>query len=426
MLCRTVFTNTRAVRQKRDSVKMDFINSFTKSGKPVRDLSRISALLNALGNPQNDLKFIHIAGTNGKGSTAQMFYEVLSCAGVKAGLFTSPYMKDYTDRIRFMGSNITYAELLPLCKKVESCAVGKDYSQFEITMAVAFLFYKAVGAEVVVLETGLGGMLDCTNVIRNPLLCVVTSISYDHMTVLGDTIEEISAQKAGIIKDGAPVILAYDNPAEAVEVVKKRAFESGSELVFPKREDVFIPSDMLFGGDFFYKGKKYELTMSGAHQVTNAVNVIEGADILKKHFDISDNDVMNGIKKAAVIGRTEIIRKSPLVILDGCHNEGGIKALSEVLKSVDKPVAIVGMLKDKNAQKALLPIVPLCKKFIAVSGFHTNAYTSLELKNILVSLRADAVTGASAISEYRKAVSGIYSNAVIFGSLYLVSNIKNS
>ena len=405
---------------------MDFINSFTKSGKPVKDLSRISNLLNALGNPQNDLKFIHIAGTNGKGSTAQMFYEVLNCAGIKAGLFTSPYITDYTDRIRFMGSNITYEELFPLLRRVESCAEGKDYSQFEITMAIAFLFYKEVKAEVVVLETGLGGTLDCTNVIRDPLLCVITSISYDHMAVLGNTIEEISAQKAGIIKDGAPVVLAYDNPAEAVEVVKKRAEQTGSELIFPRKQNIVFKSDMLFGGEFFYMGKRYELTMSGAHQVTNAINVIEGSAVLKKHFGISDNDVFEGIKKATVIGRTEIIKRSPLVILDGCHNEGGIKALSEVIRRVDKPVAIVGMLKDKNAQKALLPLVPLCKKFITVSGFHPNAYTSLELKDILVSLKADAVTGESAVAEYKKAVSGKYSNAVIFGSLYLVSHIKNS
>ena len=404
---------------------IDFINSFSKSGKPVKDLSRIGTLLNALGNPQNYLKFIHIAGTNGKGSTAQMFYEVLCCAGIKTGIFTSPYMIDYTDRIRFNGRNITNDELLPLCERVKACAFGKDYSQFEITMAIAFLFYKEIGAEVVVLETGLGGMLDSTNIIRDPLLCVITSVSFDHMAVLGNTLEEISLQKSGIIKDGAPVVVAYDNQPITLEAVRKKALDSGSELIIPDKDNTVIPSDMLFGGEFLYKGKRYELSMSGAHQVTNAVNVIEGIEVLKKYFSISYKNIFDGIKKASVLGRCEIIKKSPLVILDGCHNEGGIKALSDVLKKVDAPIAIVGMLKDKNAQKALLPMVPICKSFITVSGFHPNSYTSQELKDILISLGANAVTGDSIASEYQRAISGKYLNTVIFGSLYLVSHIKN-
>lgn len=403
---------------------LDFIKSFTKGGKPVKDLSRIKGLLDALGNPEKELRFIHIAGTNGKGSTAQMFYEILLKAGVKAGLFTSPYIIDYTDRIRFMGENISKDTLDSLLPLVKSAVKGNDYSQFEITMAAAFLYYKSVGAEAVVLEAGLGGALDCTNIIEKPLVSVITSISHDHMGVLGDTLEKIAAQKAGIIKGKTPCVLACDNPFEVVEVVKSVAEKQNSPLIIPEKEKLIADSDMTFGGEFVYKNKKYAVSMSGEHQITNALNVIEGAKVLKKYYPITDENIYYGIKTAKVIGRCEILSSSPLVILDGCHNDGGIKALAEVLKNISEPTAIIGMLKDKNAENAILPLIPICKKFIAVSGFNPNAYSADELKDIIISLGAKAQVGEGVEKEYKKALSGEYENAVILGSLYLVAEVK--
>lgn len=402
----------------------DFIDSFTKGGKPVTDLSRIKGLLDAIGNPEKELKFIHIAGTNGKGSTAQMFYEILLKAGVKAGLFTSPYIIDFTDRIRFMGRNISrdkLEKLLPLLKSAVKCS---DYSQFEITMATAFLYYKDVGAEAVVLEAGLGGALDCTNIIEDPMLSVITSISHDHMGVLGDTLEKIALQKAGIIKRKTPCVVACDNKSEVVDVIKTIADKQKSMLLIPEKEKLFIEGDMTFGGEFVYQDKKYSVSMSGEHQVTNALNVIEGAEVLKKYFPITDENIYDGIKAAKVIGRCEILSCSPLVILDGCHNDGGIKALAKVLKNVPEPTAIIGMLKDKNAENAILPLIPVCKKFITVSGFQPNAYSAEELKDIIVSLGAAAQIGESVEKEYKKALLGEYENAVILGSLYLVAEVK--
>lgn len=402
----------------------DFIDSFTKGGKPVTDLSRIKGLLDAIGNPEKELKFIHIAGTNGKGSTAQMFYEILLKAGVKAGLFTSPYIIDFTDRIRFMGENISrdiLEELLPLLK---SAVKGSDYSQFEITMATAFLYYKSVGAEAVVLEAGLGGTLDCTNAIQNPLLSVITSISHDHMGILGDTLEKIAFQKAGIIKRKTPCVLACDNDGAVMEVIKTAAEKQDSPLIIPDENKLLVDSDLTFGGEFVYKNRKYDISMSGEHQVTNALNVIEGAEILKKYFPITGDNIYDGIKAAKVIGRCEILSFSPLVILDGCHNDGGIKALAKVLKNVPEPTAIIGMLKDKNAQNAILPLVPICRKFITVSGFNPNAYSTEKLRDIITSLGAKAQVGECVEKEYKKALSGEYGNAVILGSLYLVADVK--
>lgn len=402
----------------------DFIDSFTKGGKPVTDLSRIKGLLDAIGNPEKELKFIHIAGTNGKGSTAQMFYEILLKAGVKAGLFTSPYIIDFTDRIRFMGENISrdiLEELLPLLK---SAVKGSDYSQFEITMATAFLYYKSVGAEAVVLEAGLGGALDCTNAIQNPLLSVITSISHDHMGILGDTLEKIAFQKAGIIKRKTPCVLACDNDGAVMEVIKTAAEKQDSPLIIPDENKLLADSDLTFGGEFVYKNRKYDISMSGEHQVTNALNVIEGAEILKKYFPITGDNIYDGIKAAKVIGRCEILSFSPLVILDGCHNDGGIKALAKVLKNVPEPTAIIGMLKDKNAQNAILPLIPICRKFITVSGFNPNAYSAEELKDIITSLGAAAQVGEGVEKEYKKTLSGEYGNAVILGSLYLVADVK--
>ncbi len=402
----------------------EFISSFTKGGKPVSDLSRIKGLLERLENPERELSFVHIAGTNGKGSTAQMVYEILLSAGVRVGLFTSPYVIDFTDRIRFMGKNISNEELESLLPQIKAAVSGTDYSQFEITMATAFLYYKSVGAEVVVLEAGLGGKLDSTNVIENVLLSVITSISHDHMGVLGNTLKEIAAQKAGIIKRGTPCVLANDNASEVVSVVSEKAKAQGSDLLIPDANKLIKLGDMTFGGGFLYKDKRYALSMSGDHQVTNALNAIEGAEILKNYFPITDENIYDGIMNAKVVGRCEIVSRSPIVILDGCHNDGGVAALSKVLKNVPEPTAIVGMLKSKDAKNAILSLIPICKRFITVSDFNPNAYSSEELCKIISDLGAMASVGDGVEKEYKKALRGEYSNAVIFGSLYLVADIK--
>ena len=424
---------------------MDFIMGFSRLGKKVTDLSRVQRLLDLIDDPQNDLEFIHIAGTNGKGSAAEMISEILYSGGVKTGTFTSPYIVEFRDRIRFMGKVIPKKELTDICfyirSRLEELDDAKDFSGFEITMAIALLYFKKTGCEAVVFETGLGGLLDCTNVIKRPLVSVITSISHDHTSILGRTIREITAQKAGIIKDGCPVVLSINNPDEAVDVVSKTAKEKGSTLIIPDKSNLTIKSTRLGDTSFEYKGIQYSLSMSGEHQITNALSAIETACLIKNRFKITEQNIQTGLKKAFVTGRTEVLA-SPLkgerhyVILDGSHNDGGVEALAKILSEIPKPVtAIVGSLARKNVRDSLTKLFGSVDKIICVDDFTTDTMPKQKLCGILNEEYAKsnvdkrkkiiACCGEDTISEYKKAMNGEYNNTVICGTLYLVSYIKN-
>lgn len=424
---------------------MNFIMSFSRLGKKVNDLSRVKRLLDLIDNPQDSLKFIHIAGTNGKGSVAEMLSEILYDAGIKTGTFTSPYIVEFRDRIRLMRKVIPKDELAKICcyikSRLDNLSDKNDFSGFEITMAIALLYFKKSDCDAVVFETGLGGLLDCTNVIQRPLVSVITSISHDHTAILGKTILEITEQKAGIIKDGCPVVLSINNPDEAVDVVSKTAKEKGSELIIPDKSNLTIKSTRLGDTSFEYKGIQYSLSMNGEHQITNALSAIETACLLKKRFKITEQNIQTGLKKAFVIGRTEILA-SPLngdshyVILDGSHNDGGIEALTEVLREIPKPVtAIVGLLNRKNVRDSLPKLFDSVDKIICVDDFTSETMPKRELCGILNEEYAKsnvdkgkkiiACCGEDTRSEYKKAMNGKYKNTVICGTLYLVSYIKN-
>ncbi len=422
---------------------MNFIMSFSRFGKKVEDLSRIQRLLDLIDNPQNDLDFIHIAGTNGKGSTAEMLSGILCDAGIKTGIFTSPYIVEFRDRIRLMGKMIPKSELAEICfyikSKLENLDDEKDFSGFEITMAIALVYFKKSGCEAVVFETGLGGLLDCTNVIKKPLVSVITSISHDHTAILGKTIREIAVQKAGIIKSGCPVVLSINNPDDAVKVVSNTAKEKGSRLIIPDLSMLEIKSTRLGDTSFVYKDVPYSLSMSGEHQIINAMSAIETAFLLKNKFKITEQNIQTGLSNAFVIGRTEVLA-SPLkgdshyVILDGSHNDGGIEALSKALSEVPQPItAIVGSLKIKDVRDSLTKLFGRVKKIICVDDFTTDTIPKQELCDILNEEYSRCVDDKKTIafcaedtkSEYKRALSGEYQNAVICGTLYLVSYIKN-
>lgn len=423
---------------------MDFIMSFSRLGKKVDDLSRVQRLLNLIDNPQNSLEFIHIAGTNGKGSVCEMLSEILCDAGLRTGTFTSPYIIEFRDRIRLMGKRIPKDELSEICfnikSKLDNLDDEKDFSGFEITMAIALVYFKKAGCEAVVFETGLGGLLDCTNVINKPLVSVITSISRDHTAILGRTIREITLQKAGIIKSGCPVVLSINNPDEAKEVISNTAKEKDSELIIPDCSRLEIKNTSLSDTSFVYKDISYSLSMNGEHQITNALSAIETACILKKRFNITEQNIQAGLNKAFVIGRTEVLA-SPLkndshyVILDGSHNDGGIEALANLLSEIPKPItAIVGSLKSKDVRSSLPKLLNTVNKIICVDDFTFDTIPKKELcdiinkeysKNSACKNKTVAFCGEDTKSEYKKAMSGEYENTVICGTLYLVSYIKN-
>ncbi|MFT3951118.1 MAG: folylpolyglutamate synthase/dihydrofolate synthase family protein [Oscillospiraceae bacterium] len=422
--------------QSNFSHALNFVNSFSKSGKPVRDLSRIAALLERLGNPHKALRFIHIAGTNGKGSCAQMFAEIYTGASFRTGLSTSPYMIEYADRIRVDGANIPPAALERHAWTVEAALEADpargDYSQFEITMAIGLLHFLQRNCELVVFEAGLGGLMDSTNVIPPPLLTVITSVSLDHTAILGNTLSEIAAQKAGILKPGSPCVLSAGNPADAVNVIAARAEQVGAKLLVPNEKALTIDRIDLFGTMFSYRGRRYRTRMTGLHQITNALTVIEGAALLSQmHRDlaVSGEQICAGIAKAAVCARTEVLSRDPLVILDGGHNEGGFAALAAVLQTLGgAPVTVfVGMLSDKNAAQALAKLVPLASEFICTDGFYPNAAPKETLCALIASLGGTARCCGELESELEQAITAGKGGGrafVICGSLYLCAAVR--
>ena len=420
------------VEYSSQSSGMEFINAFTHSGKPVKDLSRIKRLLAALGDPQNSLRFVHIAGTNGKGSTAEMFSRIFIDAGLKTGCFTSPFIIRYNDRIRVGGKDIPSSDLSRIAEKVRTAVDtlpdSADLSQFEITQAIAFLYFVQQKCDIVVLETGLGGLLDCTNVITTPLLTVITTIDLDHTAILGDTIAQIAAQKAGIIKPNVPCVLSANNPRDAVNVVTQAAEKNHSALVIPDIESVLVKRLDCFGADFVYKGNAYTLSMGGAHQITNALSVIEGCELLKQTLALTDESITRGIAQAVLPARVEILCTSPLTILDGAHNPDGLSALAKVLDGCGKRCfALIGMCRDKNIDSAVQKLIPYVDTFYTVDGFSERALDRTDLAQKIISLGGKAQPCGLPIDVQIKALQKAHPNDItlICGSLYLAAQIKN-
>lgn len=362
---------------------MEFINKFTKSGTPVTDLSRFRELMNELGNPQEHMKYVHIAGTNGKGSVARYCSEILTLAGYKTGEFTSPFIVQYTDRIRIDGKNIPEERLAEIAEMVE-LAVGErtDYSQFEISNAIAFEYFYEEKCDFVCLEAGVGGLLDCTNIIEKPLVSVITSVSLDHMNILGDNIKDIAKQKAGIIKPGAPVVISPLIPKAAQTVLIQTAAHNDSDIIIPEVNALKVKSTNIWGNKFVYKSKEYSTRMIGRHQIVNALVTIEVMEQFKRQgFNVLSDVVKQGLKSAAVPARVEILNLDPLFILDGAHNPESMQALVDVIKRFPKrPIVVMGMLREKDIQRTVEIIAPYAKAAVGIGDFHPNAVAGAEIE----------------------------------------------
>ncbi len=320
------------------------------SGKP--GLHRIRALCEALGNPQKKLKFIHIAGTNGKGSTAAMLASIFQQAGYHTGLFTSPFLVTFHERIQVDGYMIDDHSLIRLVRQVEAAektlALPQEehIGEFEFVTAMAFLYFVEQNCEIVILETGLGGEFDATNVIETPVLAVFTPISLDHTEVLGRTTGEIAQTKAGIIKPGGSVVCAYGQPDDALEII---------QLACPAVQIPDMPQQIqcdFQGVHFIWKGQKWHCPMIGAHQVQNSCTALQAVYAAKQQgWDVPDNAVSVGLAKARIIGRMEILHQNPTVIVDGGHNIAGVKAIASTIKTLAcKGILhlVVGMVSDKD------------------------------------------------------------------------------
>lgn len=317
-------------------------------------LDRISELCRLLGEPQKDLKFIHVAGTNGKGSFCSMLSSILCESGLKVGLFTSPYIRFFNERMCVNGEPITDEELAEITTYVRPFAdsMTDKPTEFELITAVGFEYFKRKGCDVVVLEVGMGGRLDSTNIIREPLLSVITGIALDHTAFLGDTVEKIAAQKAGIIKDNRPVLFGGEDTA-AERVIRAAAEREASPYFCVDYTKLSVRNATLEGTAFDFDGREnMMIRLLGAYQPRNAALVLSAVDILKKcGLDISEKAVRRGLEAAVWHGRFEIIEREPLTIFDGAHNPQGIDSAVESVKRYfgdEKVYILTGVLKDKD------------------------------------------------------------------------------
>ena len=401
---------------------LDYIHSLGKFGsKP--GLERITEMLKLLGSPEDRLKVIHVAGTNGKGSTSLYIANILQSSGKKVGLYTSPFVTEFNERISVNGKNISNDDLakyteLTLEKAKLVFNDENPITEFEFITALGFKYFYDV-----VLEVGLGGRLDATNVIKSPLASVITKIDLDHTGILGDTIEKIAAEKCGIIKSGCPVITTSSNEQSVLQVISETAESKGCILYLNSSSSAEVISSDMSGNVFLYDGEEFRTKMPGAHQIDNAMTAIK---TVKTVFsEINHTHIYEGLRKAQLAARCEVISIDPLVILDGSHNPNGTGALASLLKNLNitDATAIVGFMADKDVGDALLNLKGIFKKIITVEvSTNPRTMSAEELKNLCCNICDNVV----AAEDYKAALE-LCENAkklVVFGSLYLAGDIR--
>lgn len=337
---------------------LEYIGGFTRPGSPMNGLVRFVILMKELGDPQNNFKTVHVAGTNGKGSVCEYVCRALRESGKRVGRFTSPYISCIEERIQINGKNISREAFALLCEKVKAAAdrTGFDgYSQFEILCAIGMLYFSMEETEYVVLEVGIGGALDCTNIVT-PEISVITSIGLDHTDLLGKTVEEIAAHKAGIIKPGVPCVCSYGQPEGALKVINDKCREYGAAPILPSEKRLTVLHMDISDVFFTYKGRNYHGAMSGEHQLKNLTCAIEVCEALGVKY----GDIFSGIEKAKLAARLEHINTDGAeYIIDGAHNPPAMDACVELIKmSGKKKHAVIGMLSRKNWQGCLEKLMP--------------------------------------------------------------------
>ena len=398
-------------------------------------LERIKTLCEALGNPQDDLRFIHVAGTNGKGSFCSMTESILRAAGYKVGLYTSPYIYRFNERMRVNGEDIpdtTLAEITEYVKPVADSMTDKP-TEFELITAIAFEYFKRERVDVVVLECGMGGRLDSTNVIKNPYLSVITGISLDHTAFLGDTVEKIALEKAGIIKDSAPVLFGGEDSG-AKAVISSVAAERKSNIYFTDYSSLKITKTSLEGSVFDYKDlQNVHISLLGLYQPRNAALVLEGIKILNSRgLNIPEEAIRAGLSSAKWRARFEIIASEPTTIFDGAHNPEGIAAAVESIKQyfgTKKLVLVSGVLKDKDYNTIADSMAEVISDAFTITPDNPRALSAEEFSAVLSkrginALPTEGIGEALRLGRARAAELG--TALCCLGSLYTYVEVINS
>ncbi len=406
---------------------LQYIHSLMRFGSRP-GLERITELLKVLGNPQENLEIIHVAGTNGKGSTCTMISSILQASGKKTGLYISPFVTEFNERIQINGEYISNEDLGVYTERVKSAVElmsddGCPITEFEFITAVAFLYFKEQCCDTVVLEVGLGGRLDATNVIKKPKASVITRIALDHTGILGETEAEIAFEKCGVIKQHCPVVTTKDNSNESLTIIKNVAKERKCEIAVTDKNEVKVLCADVFGSEFSWQDETYKLRLAGNHQISNALNAVLA--VKTAYPEISPDAIKLGLENAVSPARCEVISIEPLVILDGSHNPNGTEALNRLLtdSNIKNSTAIVGFMADKDIGDALLCLKGKFKKMIAVK-VESNART-MEA-DALKHLCQNICDEVSVAESYEKALDLVKKDTtvIVFGSLYLAGDIR--
>lgn len=445
---------------------VDKFHEFDRFGS-VLGLERVRELLRRLGDPHEGMRYIHVAGTNGKGSTCKFLEKGLAGCGYKVGLYTSPYIEKFNERIQFDGRQITDEELelygdQALAKAAEMVEDGLDSpTEFEVVMATAFLFFKSMDPDIVILEVGMGGIGDATNVIEKPLACVITSVGFDHMHVLGNTLAEIAVNKAGIIKEGCPVI---SNVADhdAAAVVARKAYETGSRLYDVSKircsTDWISPEGQQVSCELWHTDySEVVIRMIGRHQAENLKTALATIEVLrqKREIVIERSRLYAGLKDAVQPGRFEVVFgpengaddgwRGAYVVLDGAHNDAGAEAVGQTMKDVfpDKKVLIVaGMVEKKETDKVLAHLAGVSRDFIATQPDYEGRAMAAEVFAEHVRQARDAagqplrihrvcgspveaVSAARELLQETAGTEGGYDVVLFTGSLYLIGEVRS-
>lgn len=410
---------------------MEAIQFDGQEGSILR-LSTMKDLLSLTANPQKGMRFIHVAGTNGKGSVSQNIYSILIEAGYNVGLYQSPSLVTFNERMQVNREHISDRMLINIANELKERLQGARLAptEFEWITAIAFHYFFQQDCDIVILEVGLGGRLDATNMIDAPLVSVITKIGLDHQDVLGDTIEEISGEKAGIIKEKSPVVLYPLQEEGVLETIKAVSQEKSAELIIPSVESLEIVYAEPDSGTFNYKDfEGLELGMQGIHQFYNAMTSLEVIEALKGQydFDISEEAIRRGLKSSRMLGRFDKVQTNPTIILDGAHNPQGVEALADSIRRLypdKKVVAVVGVLKDKNLTDMIKLIDDIISSYILVQVDSARRFDLDEMAVMISSNSTQSVQKYETVSEaFKTALYTVKDDEIIvcFGSLYLMA-----
>lgn len=420
---------------------LEFIYSRRKFQKSSGH-ERIERLLELLGNPHKKLRFVHVVGTNGKGSVSTALSGILTESGYKTGLFTSPFVLEFGERIKVDGEFIPKSEVAEITSLIKGKTDLMEKEElyptvFEVTTVLGLCYFAKKGCDIVVLEAGIGGKKDSTNVIDAPELAVITSVSLDHTEMLGETVSEIAKEKCGILKSSCPMVsYPFDGEQlgflpqnrEAVAAIKKECEKGSNPLFVPNTKKVVLHNSDLYGTDFTYDGLNIRINICGKHQIGNMLTVITAARVLRERgYIIPDSAIEKGIAKFTMPGRTQIIKGEPTLILDGGHNVGCMKALKETVESflMDKKITLLmSFMKDKDYEKSIEIIAPLCENIIFTVTDKLRGETAEKLaetgKKYCKNVFAEEDTKKAFALAKEKAGKDVL---LVAGSFYLVSEI---